>query len=136
MQPIDACRRLQKMGYTIALDDFVPDSPAEAFLPFAKFVKIDVRELATPADRAAVAKRLIHRASLAAEKWKRRKSSRNAGSWPRNSNLRTAGNREPRTGNRELGTVNLFHSSYADPRLYSARRDSIGSMRAARLAGM
>jgi hypothetical protein len=22
-------------GYTIALDDFVPDSPAEAFLPFA-----------------------------------------------------------------------------------------------------
>jgi hypothetical protein len=31
-------------------------------------VKIDVRELATPADRAAVAKRLIHRASLVAEK--------------------------------------------------------------------
>jgi c-di-GMP-related signal transduction protein len=67
-ETIDACRRLQKMGYTLALDDFVPDSPAEALLSFAKFVKIDVLALSTTAERLAIAKRLVHHASLVAEK--------------------------------------------------------------------
>ena len=44
---VDMCRSLSKRGYAIALDDFQPGSPAEALLPFVKFVKVDVR--ATPA---------------------------------------------------------------------------------------
>src|SRR5262249_31556436 len=41
-QVIDTCRELQRMGYALALDDFVPGSDAEALLPFVKFVKVDV----------------------------------------------------------------------------------------------
>jgi c-di-GMP-related signal transduction protein len=44
---LEACRSLKARGYAIALDDFEAGSPAEAFLPFAKYVKIDV--LSTPA---------------------------------------------------------------------------------------
>jgi EAL and modified HD-GYP domain-containing signal transduction protein len=43
---IAACRQLHERGYRIALDDFEPGSPSEAFLPYASFVKVDV--LATP----------------------------------------------------------------------------------------
>lgn len=44
---VDLCRSLHKRGYAIALDDFQPGSPAEALIPFVKFVKVDVRT--TPA---------------------------------------------------------------------------------------
>ena len=65
---IDACRRLHQQGYQLALDDFVAGSDAEALLPYARFVKVDV--LATPAQtRAALAKRLVPRGlRLIAEK--------------------------------------------------------------------
>ena len=43
---VDACHRLRSLGYVLALDDFVAGSNAEALLPFAKFVKVDV--VATP----------------------------------------------------------------------------------------
>ena len=39
---IEACRDLQRQGYTFALDDFVPGSGAEALLPYAGYVKLDV----------------------------------------------------------------------------------------------
>lgn len=39
------CQSLADRGYTIALDDYVPGSPAEALLPYATFVKIDVLAL-------------------------------------------------------------------------------------------
>lgn len=48
---IDACRDLQQQGYTFALDDFVPGSGAEALLPFASYVKLDV--LGAPVWRTA-----------------------------------------------------------------------------------
>lgn len=48
---IDACRRLHAAGYAIALDDFEEGSAAEAFLPWASYVKVDV--LATPPERVA-----------------------------------------------------------------------------------
>src|SRR5262245_20958020 len=35
---IEQCRQLQSDGYLLALDDFMPDSPAEALLPFARYV--------------------------------------------------------------------------------------------------
>ncbi len=41
---IDVVRELCVLGYTFALDDFVPGSAAEALLPFASFVKLDVLE--------------------------------------------------------------------------------------------
>ncbi len=40
---IAACRKLHESGFTIALDDFAPGSSAEALLPFARIIKIDVR---------------------------------------------------------------------------------------------
>lgn len=54
---IEACRRLRAKGYRLALDDFIPGSEAEALLPFASFVKVDM--LATPmAGAAELARRL------------------------------------------------------------------------------
>lgn len=42
---VDMCTSLRKRGYAIALDDFVPGSPAEALVPLARFVKLDVLAL-------------------------------------------------------------------------------------------
>jgi EAL and modified HD-GYP domain-containing signal transduction protein len=63
-----ACRSLHAKGFALALDDFVPGSPAEALLPFVRFVKVDV--LQTTADvRASLATRLRPRGvRLIAEK--------------------------------------------------------------------
>ncbi len=47
---LDACDRLKKSGYQLALDDFVLDPGKEPFLAFADIIKIDV--LSTPLDRA------------------------------------------------------------------------------------
>ncbi len=43
---VDACRELKAKGYALALGDFVADSGAEALLPFATYVKFDVRDTA------------------------------------------------------------------------------------------
>jgi c-di-GMP phosphodiesterase len=48
-EALDACRSLQLRGYALALDDFEPGSPAEAFLPFATYVKVDVLAVSTEA---------------------------------------------------------------------------------------
>lgn len=45
---IAACRRLRERGYALALDDFTLQTGAEALLPFARYVKVDV--LATDID--------------------------------------------------------------------------------------
>jgi EAL and modified HD-GYP domain-containing signal transduction protein len=65
---IEACRQLQARGYTLALDDFQPGTPAEALTPFVKFVKVDV--LATTSEqRLELAKRFLPRGlTLLAEK--------------------------------------------------------------------
>jgi c-di-GMP-related signal transduction protein len=39
------CTSLRERGYAIALDDFVPGSAAEALVPLARFVKLDVLAL-------------------------------------------------------------------------------------------
>lgn len=41
-----ACRALHAAGYALALDDFVGGSGAEALLPFARYVKLDVLDTA------------------------------------------------------------------------------------------
>jgi c-di-GMP-related signal transduction protein len=42
---VEMCASLRQRGYAIALDDFVPGSPAEALVPLARFVKLDVLAL-------------------------------------------------------------------------------------------
>jgi len=42
-EAISACRKLKQAGYLIALDDFVPSTRSEPFLPFADVVKVDFR---------------------------------------------------------------------------------------------
>lgn len=65
---VEVCRSLPARGYTLALDDFVPGSDAEALLPFATYVKLDVLTLPR-AVVAAHAPRLLARGlTLLAEK--------------------------------------------------------------------
>jgi EAL and modified HD-GYP domain-containing signal transduction protein len=57
---IELCRNLHGRGFALALDDFVPGSSAEAIIPYASFVKVDV--LAIPAaERKKLAARLVPR---------------------------------------------------------------------------
>lgn len=42
---VEACRSLCESGYRLALDDFVPGSPAEKLLPFVSYVKVDMLAL-------------------------------------------------------------------------------------------
>ena len=39
---VDACRQLSEKGYRLALDQYVPGSPAQRLAPFVRFVKVDV----------------------------------------------------------------------------------------------
>jgi EAL and modified HD-GYP domain-containing signal transduction protein len=53
---IAACQELTRKGYRVALDDFASDSGAEALLPYASFVKLNVLDTPT-----AVWQPLAHR---------------------------------------------------------------------------
>ena len=44
-ETLEACQRLKKGNYTIALDNFVPWDPREALLPYADIIKIDIRKV-------------------------------------------------------------------------------------------
>jgi EAL and modified HD-GYP domain-containing signal transduction protein len=48
---VEACARLHREGYSLALDDFDPQSKAAELIPYVKFVKVDV--LAMPASTLA-----------------------------------------------------------------------------------
>jgi EAL and modified HD-GYP domain-containing signal transduction protein len=54
---IEACRALSESGYRLALDDFVPGSPAEVLLPFVSHVKVDT--LTMPRDTVAALVRRV-----------------------------------------------------------------------------
>jgi EAL and modified HD-GYP domain-containing signal transduction protein len=65
---VAACRRLRSGGYRLALDDFIPGSPAEALLPYVSFVKVDMLATSGP-DAARLAERLrTHDVTMLAEK--------------------------------------------------------------------
>lgn len=55
---IAMCTSLRERGYAIALDDFVPGSGAEALVPLARFVKLDVLTL-PPDDLLPTTTRLL-----------------------------------------------------------------------------
>jgi c-di-GMP-related signal transduction protein len=48
---VAACERLKQAGYTIALDSFVPGDKREPLVPYADFIKVDIKKVA--ADQAA-----------------------------------------------------------------------------------
>ena len=50
---VGACQRLKQRGYTIALDNFVLGDPREALVPYADFLKIDLKNV-TPQESAAM----------------------------------------------------------------------------------
>lgn len=62
------CESLHERGYTLALDDFLPGSPAEALLPLARFVKLDVLALEADALETTTKRLLASGASVVAEK--------------------------------------------------------------------
>jgi c-di-GMP-related signal transduction protein len=45
---LDACGKLTREGYSIALDDFVADARGEAFTRFANMIKVDMRTTPRP----------------------------------------------------------------------------------------
>jgi c-di-GMP-related signal transduction protein len=64
---VEACRRLQHKGYSLALDDFTLDTDAKTLLPFARFVKVDV--LATSSqERRTIRQAVPKSVGLIAEK--------------------------------------------------------------------
>jgi len=54
---VDACRRLRKSGYMLALDDYDESQDLSALMPLASFVKVDFK-LTTPEQQADIARRL------------------------------------------------------------------------------
>ena len=53
---VEACRRLKKFGYTIALDDFAVNDPREGLTELADIIKVDLRAT-SGTDAAAMVKR-------------------------------------------------------------------------------
>jgi c-di-GMP-related signal transduction protein len=53
---VAVCQRLKEGGYLIALDDFVLSDPREALVPFADFIKIDIKKVATTESATMVAR--------------------------------------------------------------------------------
>ncbi|MFY9701993.1 MAG: EAL domain-containing protein, partial [Terriglobales bacterium] len=47
----EACKRLKRGGYSIALDNFVAGDDREALVPYADFIKVDIRTV-TPEQSA------------------------------------------------------------------------------------
>ena len=53
---IQKCQTLRHSGYSIALDNFVPNDPREGLIPYARFLKIDVTRVS--AEESALLARL------------------------------------------------------------------------------
>lgn len=64
---VQVCRSLRARGYSVALDDYVPGLDADALLPLANFVKVDV--LATKRDDwVAIRRAMASSVTMVAEK--------------------------------------------------------------------
>jgi len=42
---VKACQRLKQGGYSLALDNFVPNDPRQGLVPFADYIKIDITKV-------------------------------------------------------------------------------------------
>ncbi|HUU35707.1 MAG TPA: EAL domain-containing protein, partial [Vicinamibacterales bacterium] len=65
---VEMCKSLSEGGYALALDDFESGSPAEALLPYAAFVKLDVLALAPHVVTETAARMLDRGIAVIAEK--------------------------------------------------------------------
>lgn len=54
-----SCQRMKQKRYKIALDNFVPDDPRIALIPFTDFIKVDIRRH-SPEQNAALAKKFAN----------------------------------------------------------------------------
>lgn len=53
---VAVCRRLKDGGYQIALDDFGPSDARQALIPYADFIKVDIKKVSTADSTAMVAR--------------------------------------------------------------------------------
>ncbi|HZU42943.1 MAG TPA: EAL domain-containing protein [Terriglobales bacterium] len=67
-QVSNACQRLKRAGYLIALDDFVPSGTHESLVPFADIIKLDLRVLDAAQCRRAVVQYQTSGCRMLAEK--------------------------------------------------------------------
>jgi c-di-GMP-related signal transduction protein len=65
---MEACQKLRKQGYFIALDDFVPDDRSEGLTKFANMIKVDVRTTSRPEQERIIATYRPRGITLLAEK--------------------------------------------------------------------
>ncbi len=65
---IGACAKLHQAGFFLALDDFVPGSTAEALVPFARIIKVDVRATSQCEQRSLLQRTFPNNCLLLAEK--------------------------------------------------------------------
>jgi EAL and modified HD-GYP domain-containing signal transduction protein len=76
---VKACIDLRKMGYRIALDDFVARPEMEPLVEIASYIKVDFRLSDAQARKEIRLMTRASRAALLAKKWRPRKTSK----WPR-----------------------------------------------------
>jgi c-di-GMP-related signal transduction protein len=69
-----ACERLKQRGSLLALDNFVPGDKRESLVPFADFIKIDVRAVPLAACKPLVARYASGRCQMLAQKVETRES--------------------------------------------------------------
>jgi c-di-GMP-related signal transduction protein len=65
---IAACERLKQAGYSIALDNFVPDDQREALLPYAHFIKVDTFKVQSELRKAMVERYATQERRMLAQK--------------------------------------------------------------------
>ncbi|HKU27997.1 MAG TPA: HDOD domain-containing protein [Candidatus Sulfotelmatobacter sp.] len=63
-----ACQQLKQKSYRIALDNFTPHDPREALVPYADFLKIDIRKQPYSESAALAAKYALKNCQMIAQK--------------------------------------------------------------------
>jgi c-di-GMP-related signal transduction protein len=53
---VGACHRLKQKNYCIALDNFAPEDPRQPLVPYADFIKVDIRRFPAEQNTALVAR--------------------------------------------------------------------------------
>ncbi len=76
---VEACRRLKKSGYTIALDDFGANDPREPLTDLADIIKVDLRATSASEAAAMVKRYGARRCRMLAEKVETREEFSSAG---------------------------------------------------------
>jgi EAL and modified HD-GYP domain-containing signal transduction protein len=65
---VHACQRLKLQGYSMALDNFVLGDARERLVPFADFVKVDLKDVSSPENSALVTQYASEQCRMLAQK--------------------------------------------------------------------